>query len=105
MNRRLSLLLPLLAACAGAPPPQAPPSPIASVPVSVPSLVPTATATATPSESAPAPLSLADRAARLHRDAIVIDTHDDVTSAILEDGFDLAHPATGANRTATDLVK
>jgi membrane dipeptidase len=83
----------------------------------------TATATATPtatptvvapapvtaSEPAPAmatapapPLSLEERAARLHRDAIVVDTHNDVTSAILEDAFDLGRPT---GRTATDLPR
>jgi membrane dipeptidase len=34
--------------------------------------------------------ALRERAARLHREAIVIDTHNDVTSPMLEEGFDLA---------------
>jgi len=49
-----------------------------------------------------APLTLEERAAKLHREAIVVDTHDDVTSAILEDGFDLGKPD---GTTATDLPK
>jgi membrane dipeptidase len=49
-----------------------------------------------------APSTLEDRAAKLHREAIVVDTHDDVTSTILEDGFDLGKPD---GVTATDLPK
>lgn len=49
-----------------------------------------------------APLTLEEHAAKLHREAIVVDTHDDVTSAILEDGFDLGKPD---GKTATDLPK
>ena len=48
------------------------------------------------------PVTLEERAARLHREAIVVDTHDDITSYILEDGFDLGHPT---GKTATDLPK
>jgi len=48
------------------------------------------------------PLTLEERATRLHRAAIVVDTHDDITSAILEDGFDLGHPS---GKTATDLPR
>lgn len=49
-----------------------------------------------------APLTLEERAAKLQRESIVVDTHDDVTSAILEDGFDLGKPD---GHTATDLPK
>jgi membrane dipeptidase len=48
------------------------------------------------------PLSLEERAEKLHREAIVVDSHNDVTSWVLEDGFDLGKPS---GRTATDLVK
>jgi membrane dipeptidase len=52
---------------------------------------------------APAPpVTLEERAARLHREAIVVDTHNDITSAILEDGFDLAHPT---GKTSTDIPR
>jgi membrane dipeptidase len=58
---------------------------------------------ATPVAAANAPpLSLEERAAKLHHDAIVIDTHDDITTSILEEGFDLAKPDGFA---ATDLAK
>ncbi len=49
-----------------------------------------------------APATLEERAERLHREAIVVDTHNDITSAILDDGFDLGKPS---GRTATDLGK
>ncbi len=47
-------------------------------------------------------VTLEERAAKLHRESIVVDTHDDVTSTILEDGFDLGKPD---GKTATDLPK
>jgi membrane dipeptidase len=50
--------------------------------------------------------ALRDRAARIHREAIVIDTHNDVTSAILDDGFDLGMNGIGPDgklKTHTDL--
>ncbi len=43
---------------------------------------------------------LRDRANRIHRDAIVIDTHNDVTSAILDEGFDMG-PARSAAKIKT----
>ncbi|HEV3190672.1 MAG TPA: dipeptidase [Polyangiaceae bacterium] len=51
---------------------------------------------------APPPLSLEERAAELHRHSIVIDTHNDITSTILENEFDLATPT---GRTATNLPR
>ena len=81
---------------------------VASAPGSAPAPAPvSAPASASASASAPAPapappLTLEERAARLHRDAIVVDTHNDITSAILEDGFDLGHPT---GKTATDLPR
>lgn len=49
---------------------------------------------------------LAARAARLHREAIVIDTHNDITSPIVDEGFDLGSPGDAPNaktKTHTDL--
>jgi membrane dipeptidase len=60
---------------------------------------------APPAASAPAPaasLTLEARAAALHAESIVIDTHDDVTSYVREDGFDLGAPNLPAQ---TDLAK
>ncbi|HTQ44851.1 MAG TPA: dipeptidase [Polyangiaceae bacterium] len=57
---------------------------------------------ASASASAAPVLTLEERAAKLHRESIVVDTHDDVTSTILEDGFDLGKPD---GKTATDLPK
>lgn len=57
------------------------------------------------STSAPTPppaLTLEERAARLHREAIVVDTHNDITTPLLEDGIDIAQ--TGG-KTATDLQR
>ena len=45
---------------------------------------------------------LEQHAAALHRDAIVVDTHNDITSAILDEGFDLGAPN---GKTHTDLPR
>jgi membrane dipeptidase len=94
-------LLSLLVACGGA---QVGPSmvPPQRTPPPQPALVPAAPSVATASVAIEALPTLEERAAKLHREAIVIDTHDDITSAILEDGFDLGHPT---GQTATDLPK
>jgi membrane dipeptidase len=91
-----------LVACGGAPAP-ALPAP-ASPPVApvAPPVAASPPAAPVPPEPPAAPETLEQRAARVHRQAIVVDTHDDVTSTILEDGFDLAAPN---GRTATDLPK
>ncbi len=50
--------------------------------------------------------ALRERAARIHREAIVIDTHNDVTSAIIDEGFDLGMNGIGPDgklKTHTDL--
>jgi membrane dipeptidase len=50
--------------------------------------------------------SLRARAEKLHREAIVIDTHNDVTSPLADDGFDLAMSgveASGKIKTHTDI--
>jgi membrane dipeptidase len=101
MKRSALVCVPLLAACAapGPTPPLPPPAAtvIAESPPAAPDL---ATASAAPPPAPP--LSLEERAAKIHREAIVIDTHDDVTTTLLEDGFDLGAPN---GKTATDLPK
>lgn len=50
--------------------------------------------------------ALRARAARLHRQSIVVDTHNDITSPMVDDGFDLAMRGDDANaklKTHTDL--
>ena len=63
--------------------------------------LPTTPAVGTPVPTA-APLSLAERARALHAGAIVVDTHDDITSKILDSGFDLGSPSGDAH---TDLAR
>jgi membrane dipeptidase len=101
MKRAVRLVaVAVLAACGGGAPVEAlspPAPPPAREPVAVPAATPAPVPTAPPP-----PLTLEERAARLHSSAIVVDTHDDITSAILEDGFDLAHPN---GKTQTDLPR
>ncbi len=47
---------------------------------------------------------LRERAAKLHRDAIVVDTHNDVTSPITDNGFDLGVRDTGG-KIQTDIPR
>lgn len=47
---------------------------------------------------------LRERAARLHREAIVVDTHNDITSALLDENFDLGARDT-SGRTQTDIPR
>jgi membrane dipeptidase len=47
---------------------------------------------------------LRERAARLHREAIVLDTHNDITSPIADQGFDLGARDT-SGRTQTDIPR
>ncbi len=47
---------------------------------------------------------LRERALRLHREAIVIDTHNDITSPITDDGFDLGARDT-SGKTQTDIPR
>jgi membrane dipeptidase len=104
-----ALLTALLVAC-GAPPPliasSAPQAAATSAPAPQPAAAasPAGDAPPDPASLAPPapPLSLEERAAKLHREAIVVDTHNDITSAILDSGFDLGKPN---GRTATDLAK
>jgi membrane dipeptidase len=49
-------------------------------------------------------LKLRERAAKLHREAIVVDTHNDITSPMTDEGFDLgARDASG--KTQTDIPR
>jgi membrane dipeptidase len=49
---------------------------------------------------------LRERAMKLHREAIVIDTHNDITSAITNDGFDMgAKDTSGKNQTDIPRMK
>jgi membrane dipeptidase len=49
---------------------------------------------------------LRERAMKLHREAIVIDTHNDITSPITDEGFDLgARDASGKNQTDIPRMK
>src|SRR5262245_21118516 len=49
---------------------------------------------------------LRERAMKLHREAIVIDTHNDITSAITNDGFDMgARDTSGRNQTDIPRMK
>jgi membrane dipeptidase len=70
----------------------------------------------TPGPPAPTPTAklsgkeaeLWERALRLHRESIVLDTHNDVTSAILDNGFDLGQSgitADGRLKTHTDIKR
>ncbi|MEW6126183.1 MAG: dipeptidase [Acidobacteriota bacterium] len=52
--------------------------------------------------------ALRARAERLHRDSMVIDTHNDVTTPIMDDGFDLGMNGADPNgkiKTHTDLLR
>lgn len=52
--------------------------------------------------------ALRERARRIHREAIVLDTHNDVTSPLLDDGFDLGMSGIGPDgvlKTHTDLAR
>ena len=59
-----------------------------------------------PAKSTADDAALRARAERLHREAIVIDTHNDITSPLVDDGFDLAMSgiaADGTVKTHTDI--
>lgn len=59
-----------------------------------------------PSTSSTDDVRLRARAARLHREAIVIDTHNDVTSPMTDEGYDLgARDASGKNQTDIPRMK
>jgi membrane dipeptidase len=55
---------------------------------------------------APDDAALRERARRLHRSAIVIDTHNDITTPIVDEGFDLgARDTSGRNQTDIPRMK
>ena len=47
---------------------------------------------------------LRDRAAQIHKAAIVVDTHNDITSAITDEGFDMGGRDT-SGKTQTDIPR
>jgi len=89
-----------LPACAEPPPAAAPPprSPLAAVPAPAPA---PPVASAAPPASAPLPEG-PDHARALHAAAIVVDTHNDIPSKIIDTGFDLGKPD---GKTHTDLPR
>ncbi|MGO8996594.1 MAG: dipeptidase [Polyangiaceae bacterium] len=94
-------LCPLLVSCASSPPPAATnPAPTTATAPPAPSSAPVV-ATVAPASAAP-PATLEERVAKLQREAIIVDTHNDITSAILDEGFDLAKPD---GHAGTDLAK
>ncbi|MGE0131005.1 MAG: dipeptidase [Blastocatellales bacterium] len=56
------------------------------------------------SQSSTDDVKLRERAMKLHREAIVIDTHNDITSAITDQGFDMGARDT-SGRTQTDIPR
>ena len=84
---------------------------VASGPAQTPATTQTPTPGATPAPTAtPSPAAtparderLWQRALRLHRNAIVIDGHNDITSAMLDEGYDLGVSSVG--RYHTDLAR
>ncbi len=60
------------------------------------------TITSTPSEGPVPGETLEQRAARIHRQAIIVDGHNDIPSVMLATGYDLGTPST---RTHTDLAR
>jgi membrane dipeptidase len=97
----------LLAACANDVPP--PVSAQVAAPAQSPAAITASAgsvAMAAPTAPAPAPAlpaSLEDRAARLQRESIIVDTHDDITTPILEAGFDLSDNDAYAATTLTKM--
>ncbi len=96
LSRSLAIPLVLLfgAACGAAPEPRAPtPTPPA---VTAPS------ALVAPPPAAPANETIEQRAARLHRAAVIVDGHNDIPSVMLANNADLEAPGHG---THTDLAR
>lgn len=101
----LGLALAMLVGCAGASqdaPPSATPR---STPAPPGTPAPPPTASSPPPSAAPAPRgpeSLEERAARVHREAIVVDTHDDIPSVMFAGRVDIDKPLPFAH---TDLPR
>jgi membrane dipeptidase len=83
---RIAIIAALLASCAAPPP----------------AITARSSGARPPVDENRAPPGLAERAKALHAQAIVMDTHNDITSKILDNGFDLGKPD---GKTHTDLVK
>ncbi len=83
--------------------PLAPPAPPV-VPQAQPSAAPAPTPAPTPAANAEPPKNetLEERAARLHKEAIIVDGHNDIPSVMLAGNVDLASPG---KRTHTDLAR
>ncbi|MDQ3009109.1 MAG: dipeptidase [Acidobacteriota bacterium] len=68
--------------------------------------LPVVTAQNKPANNAADDAKLRERAAKLHRTSIVIDTHNDITSAITDEDFDMgARDASGKNQTDIPRMK
>ena len=83
-----------------------------ATPATAASAAPTATPELPPTPAPTPALTGADaelwaKAMKIHQSSIVIDTHNDVTSAILDDGFDLAQSGivNGRIKTHTDITR
>ena len=103
MRLRTLALAVVGAACGPAVPPSAPPAaPPTPAPIAA-TATPPASA-ATPSQPAPpADETLEQRAKRLHAEAIVVDTHNDIPTVLYASGIDLANP--DKRPVHTDLAK
>jgi membrane dipeptidase len=76
---------------------------VASCHATPPAPVPPPSAVATPEPATVSrPETFDERVARVHREAVVVDAHDDIPSVIANTGFDLGRPN---GKTATDLPK
>ncbi len=84
------LLAPLLACASDVPPPATAQAPAASVAPPPPAPPPPPPPVVAAAVAPAAPLSLEERVAKLQRESIIVDTHDDITTPILDAGFDLA---------------
>ena len=116
MPRTYALILFALAcwlqACATQPNPPTNNAKASATPVAAAAAAPTATPELPPTPAPTPALTGADaelwaKAMKIHKDAIVIDTHNDVTSAILDDGFDLGESGivNGRIKTHTDIAR
>lgn len=106
----LILLACFLSACA--PQPNSTASNATASPTTATSAVPAATPELPPTPAPTPALTGADaelwaKAMKIHQSAIVIDTHNDVTSAILDDGFDMGQSGivNGRIKTHTDIAR
>ncbi len=108
----LILLTCWLQACASQPNSTANNTTASTTPTTATSAAPTATPELPPTPAPTPALTGAEaelwaKAMKIHKDAIVIDTHNDVTSAILDDGFDMGESGivNGRIKTHTDITR